>query len=206
MINLGVGKNIKKVLAEKDMTVKELSDITKIPINTLYSITKRDSENVRMSTIQKIAKALEVPITDLVVMDLADLAKGMDATNNWIEYLAMRILIEAKASDELTEQANPLLVRIIRLALSRDEVVDTAFGLKNTLVHNDVTTAIKILENEIAELHRDGGANILEPKVVPFGNSTVTMYGKYENRGSGAIQPDQGGDEDGDNEKDDPQS
>lgn len=57
---MGVGAKIKALLSERNMTIKELSEKTGISINTLYSITKRDSSNVRLSTLEAIAKALDV--------------------------------------------------------------------------------------------------------------------------------------------------
>lgn len=50
---MGFGAVLKDILAEKKMSIKELSHITGIPLNTLYSITKRDTVNIRPDTLQK---------------------------------------------------------------------------------------------------------------------------------------------------------
>jgi transcriptional regulator with XRE-family HTH domain len=55
---MGVGLRLKTVLREKKMTIKELSEQTGISLNTLYSITKRDTENVDEVILGKISDAL----------------------------------------------------------------------------------------------------------------------------------------------------
>lgn len=62
---MGVGFRLKKILRERGMTIKRLSEISGVSVNTLYSITKRDSERVDPVIIQKIADALFIPILDL---------------------------------------------------------------------------------------------------------------------------------------------
>ena len=57
---MGLGTNLKKLLKDKGMTIKELSEISGVSVNTLYSITKRDSLMSRYDIIKKIAYALEV--------------------------------------------------------------------------------------------------------------------------------------------------
>lgn len=63
---MGIGQTLKRILHDKNMTIKQLSEVTGISINTLYSITKRDSVNVRTEIIEKIAKALDVPVERLL--------------------------------------------------------------------------------------------------------------------------------------------
>lgn len=63
---MGVGAKLKNLLRNKNMTIKQLSDISHISINTLYSITKRDSVTIRLETLQKISEALEVNISTLL--------------------------------------------------------------------------------------------------------------------------------------------
>lgn len=63
---MGVGLRIKKILREKKLTIKQLAELSGIPLNTLYSITKRDSERVDRIILQKIALSLEVSEDDLI--------------------------------------------------------------------------------------------------------------------------------------------
>ena len=58
---MGVGIRIKKILREKNMTIKELSDKSGVSLNTLYSITKRDSKRIDNIILQKICAALDIP-------------------------------------------------------------------------------------------------------------------------------------------------
>lgn len=63
---MGMGQVLKQLLNDQNMTIKELSEITGISKNTLYAITKRDSLHVRTETIEKISKALGVPVAKLL--------------------------------------------------------------------------------------------------------------------------------------------
>ena len=63
---MGVGENIKNCLSQKGMTIKWLSEETGIPINTLYSITKRDSKKVRNDMLESISTTLGVKSYELM--------------------------------------------------------------------------------------------------------------------------------------------
>lgn len=63
---MGVGSNLKQVLAEKRMSIKDLAIKAHVPVNTLYSITQRDSKRVQGDILQKIAEALNVS-TDVLI-------------------------------------------------------------------------------------------------------------------------------------------
>ena len=65
---MGIGQNLKSVLKEKRITIKELSKISGVSLNTLYSITKRDSNNADIVKLKKIADALEVPLSVLTAI------------------------------------------------------------------------------------------------------------------------------------------
>jgi DNA-binding Xre family transcriptional regulator len=57
MIN---GSILKTLLSQRGMTIKDLAQKTGISIHTLYSITKRNSDNIRRVNLVKIFKALGV--------------------------------------------------------------------------------------------------------------------------------------------------
>lgn len=63
---MGIGKRLKEQLKLKEMSVKKLAEITKIPPTTLYSIIKRDSNNVHQEILDKIANALNIGICTLL--------------------------------------------------------------------------------------------------------------------------------------------
>jgi len=64
--NVGIGINLKNILSIRKISIKQLSEMTGIPINTLYSITKNDNKNVRSDTLQKIAAALDIKNLELI--------------------------------------------------------------------------------------------------------------------------------------------
>lgn len=61
------GSAIKSLLAIRGLTIKELAEKAGISVNTLYSITKRDTVNIYSDNLQKILKALECSVSDFVV-------------------------------------------------------------------------------------------------------------------------------------------
>lgn len=66
---MGIGTRIKELIKERRITIKQLAELTGIPVNTLYSIIKRDSERVRAETVQLLADALGVTPTYLIGYD-----------------------------------------------------------------------------------------------------------------------------------------
>ena len=84
---MGFGSILKEVLANKNMSIKELSQITGIPLNTLYSITKRDTVNVRQETLEKISHALDIPTDDFINA----LHKDIQNKQIELEYLQQRL-------------------------------------------------------------------------------------------------------------------
>ena len=67
VIIIGIGTNLKRILAERKLKINELSQISGIPVNTLYSITKRDSNNISSSVLTSLATALNVSPFDLTI-------------------------------------------------------------------------------------------------------------------------------------------
>ena len=59
--------NLKKILKEKNMSIKECSDFYKIPYATLYAIVNNqaDIEECRLSTLRKLARFAGVSIEQL---------------------------------------------------------------------------------------------------------------------------------------------
>ena len=60
---MGYGASLKKILTNKNMTVIDLSEKTGIPSTTLYSIIKRDSNDISTETLAKICEALGTEAT-----------------------------------------------------------------------------------------------------------------------------------------------
>ena len=76
---MGVGTKIKTILKEQKKTIKQLAEESGVPLNTLYSITKRDSTAVTYPVLEKVSKALGVPIESLLADDSRKEALDMAA-------------------------------------------------------------------------------------------------------------------------------
>lgn len=61
---MGYGKNLKDILDDKEMTVKELAKKAGIAPTTLYSIIQRDTA-IRFDTALKISNILNIPINSI---------------------------------------------------------------------------------------------------------------------------------------------
>lgn len=57
-----LGATLNKLLDQKNMKVSDLSALSGVPIQTIYSIKKRDSLKVDFGTIVRICRALDVPL------------------------------------------------------------------------------------------------------------------------------------------------
>lgn len=66
VIIMGFGNTLSNLLKSKNMTVAELAKKTGISSSTLYAIIRRDSDNVNLSAIQKIAHELNVSVETLI--------------------------------------------------------------------------------------------------------------------------------------------
>ena len=62
---MGFGANVKAMAKEQGISLRALAGKAGIQYNTLYSIVRRDSENVSWSNAEKIAAALNVPVSVL---------------------------------------------------------------------------------------------------------------------------------------------
>lgn len=63
---MSVGKEIARLAAEHGINLRQLSIKAGVPYNTLYAIVKRDSRRVDLDTIQSLADAFGVSLTELV--------------------------------------------------------------------------------------------------------------------------------------------
>ncbi|MCC7004836.1 helix-turn-helix transcriptional regulator [Candidatus Nomurabacteria bacterium] len=61
-----IGKNIKKYRQEKGLSQDKLSKLADLSLNTVVKIELDESPNPTIETIQRIAKALEVSVDDLL--------------------------------------------------------------------------------------------------------------------------------------------
>ena len=61
-----IGKNIKRFRQDKGLSQDKLSKLADLSLNTVVKIELDESPNPTIETIQKIAKALEVSVDDLL--------------------------------------------------------------------------------------------------------------------------------------------
>ena len=61
-----IGKNIKRLRKEKDISQDKLSKLADISLNTVVKLELDQSPNPTLDTLKKIAKALDVSIDDLI--------------------------------------------------------------------------------------------------------------------------------------------
>lgn len=58
---MGIGSNIRKLVKQRGENMVILSQRSKVPVQTIYTILKRDVIQIRQDTLYKLADALEVP-------------------------------------------------------------------------------------------------------------------------------------------------
>jgi len=61
-----IGKNIKRFRQDKGLSQDRLSKLADLSLNTVVKIELDDSPNPTIETVQRIAKALEVSVDDLL--------------------------------------------------------------------------------------------------------------------------------------------
>ena len=61
-----IGKNVKRLRQEKGISQDRLSKLADVSLQTVVKIELDDNLNPTIDTVQKIAKALEIGIDDLV--------------------------------------------------------------------------------------------------------------------------------------------
>ncbi|MFA6314886.1 MAG: helix-turn-helix transcriptional regulator [Candidatus Paceibacterota bacterium] len=61
-----IGKNIKRYRLDKGLSQDKLSKLADLSLNTIVKIELDESPNPTIETIQRIAKALDVSVDDLL--------------------------------------------------------------------------------------------------------------------------------------------
>ena len=61
-----IGNNIKRLRQEKGLSQDKLSKLADLSLNTVVKIELNDSPNPTIETVQRLAKALEASIDDLL--------------------------------------------------------------------------------------------------------------------------------------------
>ena len=61
-----IGVNIKKIRAEKGYSLEKIARLADLSLNTIVKIENGVNQNPTFETLQKIARALEVKMDDLI--------------------------------------------------------------------------------------------------------------------------------------------
>lgn len=89
---MGIGNRIKELCNMQGLSIRKLSIMANVPYSTLYSIIKRDSAGADGDTINRIAKALNVTVADILldVNEMIDIL-SQSITNESVQQIEEKI-------------------------------------------------------------------------------------------------------------------
>lgn len=119
---MGIGTNLKKILSDKNMTIKELSEKSGVSLNTLYSITKRDSNMSRYDIIEKIALTLNVTVKELTGYEIDE--PNTDIQNARHHEIIKDNTIFKKRDKTLFESLTDLLLYLTQIYPTDDKTLE----------------------------------------------------------------------------------
>lgn len=107
---MGIGKNLKELIALKGTNVNELAQKAEIAPQTLYAIIKRDNSKIDTQILLKLAIALGVPSEDILSFNEKYDIPGKDSVEyilgNVDDSIAIGILNDlAKLNDDGKKEA-----------------------------------------------------------------------------------------------------
>ena len=111
---MALGKRLKQLLDEKNITVKEFAQSIDVAPTTLYSFIKRDSPTGKLELIGKMAKGLDMRIDEFMAYDTAEALDTSERTvlKEWQKYLDLKEDTQ-KESAEILRKLLDMLKRII---------------------------------------------------------------------------------------------
>lgn len=74
---MAIGKNLKRILTQEDITVQELARKSGVSANTIYGIIKRDNETVKPEILKNIVNTLNISTRDLLDIDSNNLKRNI---------------------------------------------------------------------------------------------------------------------------------
>lgn len=89
---MALGKRLKQLLDEKNITVKEFAQSIDVAPTTLYSFIKRDSPTGKLELIGKMAKGLDMRIDEFMAYDTAETPDTAERTalKEWQKFLDLK--------------------------------------------------------------------------------------------------------------------
>ena len=120
---MGVGKRLKRILNQRDITIKELAELSGISVNTLYSITKRDSKRVDYYTIGLISRALKIDpnelLSDPYPPEIESIRQRIKVQNNRLQFALSMLNLDGK--DKVIQYAEDI-GKIDQYQITKDDL------------------------------------------------------------------------------------
>ncbi|MCD8357668.1 MAG: XRE family transcriptional regulator [Oscillospiraceae bacterium] len=79
-----IGSSLKRLLSERGMTVRELSEKVNVPVQTLYSIIRRDNMKIDFDVLLRICDALETPLDYFCRASSNAAERGAPTPEEWV--------------------------------------------------------------------------------------------------------------------------
>ena len=96
---MGIGKKLESILQEQGLSPNALSEISKVPATTIYSMINRDSTKADIDTLIRICKALDVS-PEVFYSEYAQEKKSSPPSSN-LGREQLREIFEKLNNDEL---------------------------------------------------------------------------------------------------------
>ena len=150
---MGAGKKLQALLKQRGISIANLSRDTKISVNTLYALIKRDS-NINATTLEKIAFALNLTIDELNDM-LTDKQQSNSLNNPELYVINTEFEKTLKDTQEILDLLNKLTKEyeysVYQLRKTRERyeaLTKRKYELEKELL--SLSDELKVLENDIA--------------------------------------------------------
>ena len=151
---MGYGKNLKYILDDKGMTVKELAKKADIAPTTLYSIIQRDTA-IRFDTALKISNILDIPINSICKDNPYDSGESLPKLPSDREMLMAKLQKKAYFSDRTLK----LVEMFDYTELPKVDQLIADFFVLDDVARSDLFEYIKIMKKNHSDSNRN---NILK--------------------------------------------
>ena len=147
---MGDGQNLKKILDDRNMSVREIARRTKISPTTLYSLIQRDT-NLRFDYALRIANELEIDVNDICEASPFSGALKEDEIYPTIPHDIYGLLDENRVKGYLKNSMFPLMLLFGKNGMPDVDNLLTAFYQLDDESRKEVVEMIKFK----LQYHRD---------------------------------------------------
>lgn len=119
-----LGEKIRLLRAEKKISIRKLSDLTGLSKSTLSDIENNKSKKPTVDTIERVAKALEIPITELFDKENQNTKPDSEneLTNNNEKEIASDVFLRSVArAKERPKEIQDKIAAFIELVLEQED-------------------------------------------------------------------------------------